>query len=80
MAQRLQRRQRRTASEQRGGAPKTGEQAFQAQCAACHAVGALGSPKFGDKAAWAPRIGAGLAALTNSALKGRTCRRRLAAR
>ena len=54
-----------------GGAPKTGEQAFQAQCAACHAVGALGSPKFGDKAAWAPRIGAGLAALTNSALKGK---------
>lgn len=54
-----------------GGAPKTGEQAFQAQCAACHATGALGSPKFGDKAAWAPRIGAGLAALTNSALKGK---------
>ncbi len=54
-----------------GGAPKTGEQAFQAQCAACHASGALGSPKFGDAAAWAPRIGAGLAALTNSALKGK---------
>jgi cytochrome c5 len=54
-----------------GGAPKTGEQAYQAQCAACHAAGALGSPKFGDKAAWAPRIGAGLAALTNSALKGK---------
>lgn len=54
-----------------GGAPKTGEQAYQAQCAACHAAGALGAPKFGDKAAWAPRIGAGLAALTNSALKGK---------
>ncbi len=54
-----------------GGAPKTGEQAYQAQCAACHAAGALGAPKFGDAAAWAPRIGAGLAALTNSALKGK---------
>ena len=54
-----------------GGEPKTGEQAYQAQCAACHAAGALGSPKFGDAAAWAPRIGAGLAALTNSALKGK---------
>ena len=54
-----------------GGAPKTGEQAYQAQCAACHAAGALGSPKFGDAGAWAPRIGAGLAALTNSALKGK---------
>ena len=54
-----------------GGAPKTGEQAYQAQCAACHTAGALGSPKFGDAGAWAPRIGAGLAALTNSALKGK---------
>lgn len=54
-----------------GGAPKTGEQAYQAQCAACHATGALGSPKFGDAAAWGPRIGAGLTALTNSALKGK---------
>ncbi|MDD2728982.1 c-type cytochrome [Malikia sp.] len=54
-----------------GGAPKTGEQAFQAQCAACHATGALGSPKFGDAAAWAPRIATGQAALTNSALKGK---------
>ena len=54
-----------------GGEPKTGEQAFKAQCAACHAAGALGAPKFGDAAAWAPRIGAGLAALTNSALKGK---------
>lgn len=54
-----------------GGEPKTGEQAWKAQCAACHATGALGAPKFGDAAAWAPRIGAGLAALTNSALKGK---------
>jgi cytochrome c5 len=54
-----------------GGAPKTGEQAYQAQCAACHAAGALGAPKFGDAGAWAPRIGAGLTALTNSALKGK---------
>ncbi len=72
MAQRLQRVgtvELQTGSA--GGAPKTGEQAYQAQCAACHAAGALGSPKFGDAAAWAPRIGAGLAALTNSALKGK---------
>lgn len=54
-----------------GGEPKTGEQAYQAQCAACHAAGALGSPKFGDAAAWGPRIATGQAALTNSALKGK---------
>ncbi len=72
MAQRLQRVGTvELQASSAGGAPKTGEQAYQAQCAACHATGALGSPKFGDKAAWAPRIGAGLAALTNSALKGK---------
>lgn len=73
IAQRLQRvgTVELQAASSAGGAPKTGEQAYQAQCAACHAAGALGSPKFGDAAAWAPRIGAGLAALTNSALKGK---------
>src|SRR5262245_9193090 len=35
---------------------KTGEQVFQAQCTACHATGAVGAPKLGDEAAWAPRI------------------------
>ena len=33
--------------------------------------GAAGAPKFGDSAAWGPRIGAGYAALLNSALKGK---------
>jgi cytochrome c5 len=49
----------------------TGEQVFQAQCSACHAVGALGAPKFGDAAAWAPRIAKGYEALLSSALKGK---------
>jgi cytochrome c5 len=30
-----------------------------------------GAPKFGDKAAWAPRIAQGKEALYNSALKGK---------
>ena len=50
---------------------KTGEQVFQAQCSACHATGALGSPKFGDTAAWAPRIKQGFDELLHSALKGK---------
>lgn len=50
---------------------KTGEAVFQAQCSACHANGAAGAPKFGDKAAWAPRIKTGFDALWNSALKGK---------
>ena len=50
---------------------KTGEEVYKAQCSACHAIGAAGSPKFGDAAAWGPRIKTGFAALWNSALKGK---------
>lgn len=50
---------------------KTGEQVFKAQCSACHATGAAGSPKFGDAGAWGPRIKAGFDTLLNSALKGK---------
>ena len=51
--------------------PKSGEQVFNVQCSSCHASGALGSPKFGDKAAWGPRIATGFASLWNSALHGK---------
>ncbi|WP_428420630.1 c-type cytochrome [Methylibium sp.] len=50
---------------------KSGEDVFKAQCSACHAAGVAGSPKFGDAAAWGPRITAGYEALLNSALKGK---------
>ncbi len=50
---------------------KTGSEVYAAQCAACHATGAAGAPKFGDAAAWAPRIKTGFEALWNSALKGK---------
>ena len=50
---------------------KSGEEVFQGQCAACHANGAAGAPKFGDAAAWGPRIKTGYPALLNSALKGK---------
>lgn len=50
---------------------KTGEEVYKAQCVACHATGAAGAPKFGDTAAWAPRIATGFEALWNSALKGK---------
>ncbi|MGI9132658.1 MAG: c-type cytochrome, partial [Rhodoferax sp.] len=51
--------------------PRTGEQVFKAQCTNCHTAGLVGAPKFGDAAAWAPRIKTGFAALLNSALKGK---------
>lgn len=50
---------------------KTGEEVFKAQCSACHAAGLVGAPKFGDAAAWTPRIKTGYEALLNSALKGK---------
>ncbi len=50
---------------------RTGEQVYAAQCTACHAAGLAGAPKFGDEAAWAPRIKTGYEALLNSALKGK---------
>lgn len=51
--------------------PKTGEQVVQAACAACHASGAAGAPKIGDKGAWAPRLGQGLDGLLKSAINGK---------
>ena len=48
-----------------------GEEVYNAQCAACHAIGAAGSPKFGDAGAWGPRIKQGLETLVTSALKGK---------
>lgn len=52
-------------------AMKSGEQVYQGQCAACHASGALNAPKFGDAAAWGPRVANGFEALLTSALKGK---------
>ncbi|TSE20997.1 Cytochrome c-555 [Tepidimonas alkaliphilus] len=48
-----------------------GADVYKAQCAACHEAGLVGAPKFGDKAAWAPRLGQGFDALVNSALHGK---------
>lgn len=47
-----------------------GEQVYTATCQACHAAGVLGAPKFGDKAAWQPRIAKGKDALYTDALNG----------
>jgi cytochrome c5 len=54
-----------------GGPARTGEEVFKAQCSACHAAGLVGAPKFGDAAAWAPRIKNSYEALLTSALKGK---------
>jgi cytochrome c5 len=48
-----------------------GEALYKQACVACHAAGVAGSPKFGDKEAWAPRIKTGLDMLTASVVKGK---------
>ena len=50
---------------------RSGEQVYAAQCAACHAAGVAGAPKFGDAGLWAPRIKTGYDSMLNSALKGK---------
>jgi cytochrome c5 len=44
---------------------------YEKTCSVCHATGLAGAPKFGDKAAWAPRIATGMNTLHNSALHGK---------
>jgi cytochrome c5 len=51
--------------------PKSGQQVFEAQCTTCHTAGLLGAPKFGDAAAWGPRVAKGYDALLQSALHGK---------
>jgi len=48
-----------------------GKGTYEKVCSVCHASGVAGAPKFGDKAAWKPRIATGVDALHNSALKGK---------
>ena len=48
-----------------------GEALYKQACQVCHAAGVAGAPKFGDKAAWAPRLTAGIDALYASAVKGK---------
>ena len=49
---------------------KSGKEVVDAVCGACHASGALGAPKIGDKAAWSTHLPQGLAHLTQNAIKG----------
>lgn len=49
-----------------------GKSVFGKTCAMCHAVGAAGAPKPGDKVDWGPRIAQGDAVLQKHALEGFT--------
>jgi cytochrome c5 len=49
-----------------------GKSVFNNTCSMCHAVGAAGAPKPGDKADWGPRIAQGKDMLYKHALEGFT--------
>src|SRR5579863_4001294 len=53
-----------------GGNAALGKQTFETTCSVCHGQGIAGSPKFGDKAAWARHIAKGKATLYQHALHG----------
>ncbi len=53
-----------------GGAAKSGEEIFNSTCTGCHSTGAAGAPKVGDKAAWTPRIAAGIDKVYDHAING----------
>ena len=48
-----------------------GKAVYNQTCIACHMQSVAGSPKLGDKAAWAPRIKTGMDSLVQSVLKGK---------
>jgi cytochrome c5 len=54
-----------------GKSADAGKKTFDTVCTACHGTGVLGAPKFGDKAAWAPRVAQGKDKLYQSALHGK---------
>jgi len=48
----------------------SGKDVYDVACSRCHAGGASGAPKTGDRAAWTKRAGQGIASLTRHALEG----------
>lgn len=50
--------------------PELGIKVYEKYCQSCHETGSGGSPKFGDAAAWRPRVATGLNALYKNAIVG----------
>jgi cytochrome c5 len=58
------------AQTQAAAADLPGDQVYNTACLACHGAGIAGAPKYGDKAAWTPRIAQGLPTLYKHAVEG----------
>jgi len=50
--------------------PKSGDVVYGAACAACHASGVAGAPRYGDTADWSARIAKGADTLYTNAING----------
>lgn len=48
-----------------------GEALYKQACAVCHTAGIANAPKFGDKAAWAPRISQGVPQMVQAVITGK---------
>lgn len=58
------------ASAESAKPPKSGAEVYEHHCAACHAHGVLGAPKFGDRKAWRPLLKEGQRMLERTAIRG----------
>lgn len=58
------------AAQPKAASADAGKALYSSTCQACHGAGIAGAPKFGDKAAWAPRIKQGNNVLYDHAIKG----------
>lgn len=54
-----------------GSNAAAGKTLYESTCIACHGSGVAGAPKFGDKAAWAPRLSAGFDEVLKIATQGK---------
>jgi cytochrome c5 len=53
------------------GGEGPGAEVYNKACFACHATGAAGAPKLGDKTAWEPRVALGIDQLLQTAINGK---------
>ncbi len=48
-----------------------GKAVYDKTCSMCHAQGVANAPRFGDKAAWAPRLAQGVPAMVATVIQGK---------
>ena len=60
-----------TAAPATAAVANAGEALYKQACQVCHGAGIAGAPKFGDQAAWAPRLKAGMETMYHSAIAGK---------